>query len=75
LRLVGRLDLPLDGAAMLYAREQLDRKQYDPLAMLNLSLVRLARGWGGDGGCGGLWAALSSAITITRRAPAPRAID
>jgi hypothetical protein len=75
LLLTGREDLPLDGASILYAREQLDRSQYDTWALISRQLVRLTRGWGGYGGCGGLWAARTSATTITRSAPAPGAID
>ena len=73
LRLTGRTDLPLDGGAILYAREHLDREQYDTLALVGRQLVLLARGWGGDGSCGGLWTSLTGAPTPTR--PAPGTID
>jgi hypothetical protein len=71
--LLGRLDLELDGAAILHVRGQLDREQYDTLGLINRQLAQLARGWGGDGGCGGLWAALTGALTPAR--PAPSAVD
>jgi hypothetical protein len=73
LRLTGRTDLPLDGAAILHAREHLDREQYDTLALISRQLSLLARGWGGDGSCGGLWTSLTGALTPTR--PAPGTID
>jgi hypothetical protein len=73
LRLTGRFDLPLDGAAILYAHEHLDREQYDTLALVGRQLVLLARGWGGDDGCSGLWVALTGALTPAR--PAPSVLD
>jgi hypothetical protein len=73
LRLTGRTDLPLDGAAIPHARGHLDREEYDTLALIGRQLTQLARGWGGDGGYGGLWTALTGALTPAR--PAPGAID
>jgi hypothetical protein len=68
--LTGRLDLPLDGAAILYAHDKLDRQQFDTLGHITLLLRRISRGWGGDGGCTGRWSALTGASIPTRAAPA-----
>jgi hypothetical protein len=58
--------LPLDGAAVLYGHEHLDRQQFDTLGLITQWLHRLARAWGGkDGSCAGLWAALLGAAVAT----------
>jgi hypothetical protein len=55
-RVTGREDLPLDGAAVLYGHDRLDRQRFDTLGMITELLQPVARAWGGkDGsvtGCG-----------------------
>jgi hypothetical protein len=66
-RVTGREDLPLDGAAVLYGHDHIDRQQFDALGLITSLLQRAARAWGGkDGSCAGLWMALLGAATATR---------
>jgi hypothetical protein len=74
-RVTGREDLPLDGAAVLYGHDRLDRQQFDTLGMITEMLQRVARAWGGkDGSVTGMWMAMLGAMTATGFAPVP-AVD
>jgi hypothetical protein len=64
-RLTLRADLELNGAAILYGHEHLDRQQFDTLGMITGLLQRLARGWAGTGGVTGLWYAIIGAAVHT----------
>jgi hypothetical protein len=55
LRITGRADLELTGAAILFAYEHLDRQQFDTLTAITEILRRVGRAWGGrDGNVNGL---------------------
>jgi hypothetical protein len=60
-----RPDLEVNGAAVLFGHEHLDRAQYDTLGMVTELLQRVARGWGALGGVTGLWYAILSAAVPT----------
>jgi hypothetical protein len=71
----GRTDLPLDGAAVLFAHDQIDREQFDRLGEITRWLQLTARAWGSrDGSVAGLWSAIIAAATrmgsATAAAPA-----
>jgi hypothetical protein len=71
-RVTGREDLPLDGAAVLYGHDRLDRQQFDTLGMITELLQRIARAWGRkDGSVTGVWMAVLGAMTATGFAPVP----
>jgi hypothetical protein len=61
----GREDLEINGAAVLFGHDHLDRAQYDMLAEITLWLDTMARAWGGLGGVAGLWYAISGAAVPT----------
>jgi hypothetical protein len=61
-----RVDLPIDGAAVLYGHAHIDRTQFDTLGMVTEWLRHTARAWGGkDGSVQGLWLALLGAAIST----------
>ena len=68
----GREDLEVNGAAVLYGHDLLDRAQYDTLGTVTELLQRVGRAWGQrDGNLNGLWEAITGALTGTSFAPAP----
>jgi hypothetical protein len=68
----GRTDLEINGAAVLYGHDHLDRAQYDTLGRVTELLQRITRAWGGrDGNVSGLWEAITGALTSTGFAPNP----
>jgi hypothetical protein len=70
-RATRREDLEINGAAVLYGHDLLDRAQYDTLGTVTELLQRVARAWGGrDGSLTGLWSAITSALTATGYASA-----
>jgi hypothetical protein len=69
----GREDLEVNGAAVLYGHDLLDRAQYDTLGTVTELLQRVGRAWGQrDGNLNGLWEAITGALTGTSFAPAHR---
>jgi hypothetical protein len=67
-----REDLEINGAAVLFGHDLLDRAQYDTLGRITELLQRVARAWGGrDGNVKGLWEAITGALTSTGFAPNP----
>jgi hypothetical protein len=71
-RVTGREDLEINGAAVLYGHDHLDRAQYDTLGRITELLQRVARAWGGrDGNVTGLWEAITGALTSAGVAPNP----
>jgi hypothetical protein len=53
---IRREDLEINGAAVLFGHDLLDRTQYDTLGVVTGVLQRIARAWGGrDGSVNGLW--------------------
>jgi hypothetical protein len=65
IRATTRPDVEVNGAGMLYGRGHLDAQQYDTLGMVMLWLQRLARAWGGLGGCRALWLSIAGALVPT----------
>lgn len=62
----GRMDLPLDPAAVLYGRDLLDRQQYDRIGEIGHLMRQLARAWGiKQDSVDGLWTALLAAASRT----------
>jgi hypothetical protein len=60
----GRTDLPLDGGAVLFAHDLIDREQFDRLGEVTRWLQATARAWGGrDGSVSGLWSSIIAAAT------------
>jgi hypothetical protein len=67
----GREDLEVNGAAVLYGHDLLDRAQYDTLGTVTELLQRVGHAWGHrDGNLNGLWEAINGALTGTSFAPA-----
>jgi hypothetical protein len=60
-----REDLEINGAAVLFGHELIDRQQFDTLAEITLRLETMARAWGGLGGVTGLWYAITGAVVPT----------
>jgi hypothetical protein len=60
-----RPDVEINGAGVLYGRGQITAQQYDTLGLIVLWLQRLARSWGGLGGCEGLWMSIIGAMVPT----------
>jgi hypothetical protein len=65
LRATTRTDVEINGSGVLFGRGHLDAAQYDVLSTVTMWLSRLARGWGGTGGVGGLWAVIIGAAVPT----------
>jgi len=62
----GRADLPLDPAAVLLARDLIDKTQFDTLGVITAWLQQAARAWGSkDGSVAGLWAAIAGGLIAT----------
>jgi hypothetical protein len=64
-RVTSRPDLEINGIGVLFGRGYLDTEQYDTLGSVVLWLERLARGWGGTGGCYALWLTITGALVPT----------
>jgi hypothetical protein len=63
----GRTDLPLSGAAVLFAHELIDREQFDRLGEVTRWLQLIARAWDGrDGSVGGLWRSILATLSKSR---------
>jgi hypothetical protein len=76
--LAGRDDLPIDGAAVLFAHQHIDNQQYSMLGEVTRWLHLAARAWGQkDGSCGGLWTALLAVASRTANTviPVPAGAD
>jgi hypothetical protein len=71
-RTTGREDLEINGAAVLFGHDLIDRAQYDTLGTVTKLLQRVARAWGGrDGSLNGLWSAILAAASSPGFVPAP----
>jgi hypothetical protein len=67
-----REDLEINGAAILFGHDLIDRVRYDTLGTITEILQRVARAWGGrDGNVTGLWISITSAMIGTGFAPTP----
>jgi hypothetical protein len=74
-RATSREDLEVNGAAVLFGYDHLDRAQYDTLGVVTELLQRVARAWGGrDGNVVGLWMSITGALVATGYAPAPAGV-
>jgi hypothetical protein len=63
----GRTDLPLDGAAVLFAHDLIDREQFDRLGEVTRWLQLTARAWGGSqGSVNGLWNSILATLSRAR---------
>jgi hypothetical protein len=65
LRATTKSNLEISGAGVLLGRDLIDIDQYNVLTMVTMWLERLARGWGGTGGCHGLWLTIVGALVPT----------
>jgi hypothetical protein len=65
IRATTRPDVEISGAGVLYGRGHLDAEQYAMLSTITTWLARLARGWGGTGGCQALWLTIVGAMVPT----------